>query len=103
MNVLPWKRMLASRCLAMDYFNCGRFPLVFGLPVSASCPIIALLSPHSLGVTGFQADLLQLQQNCKDKVDHILAYLPRLDTAMSPSGKSGHASQNNMDYFQVVI
>jgi hypothetical protein len=29
MNVLPRKRMLASRCLAMDYFNCGRFPPIY--------------------------------------------------------------------------
>jgi hypothetical protein len=27
--VLPRKRMLASRCLAMDYFDCGRFPQAF--------------------------------------------------------------------------
>jgi hypothetical protein len=26
MNVLSWKRMLVSRCLAMDYSDCGRFP-----------------------------------------------------------------------------
>jgi hypothetical protein len=25
--------MLASRCLAMDYFNCGRFPHIYNFPV----------------------------------------------------------------------
>jgi hypothetical protein len=51
---------------------------------------------------GFQALLLLLQQNQKYEIVHILAYLPHLDMAVKPNGKSGPVSGNNMDRFQVT-
>jgi hypothetical protein len=54
-------------------------------------------------VIGFQAGLLLLQQNRNYKFTHILAYLPCLDVAVRPNGKSGCLLGNNMAPFQVVI
>jgi hypothetical protein len=51
---------------------------------------------------GFQAVLLLLQQNPKYEV-HIVAYLPRLDTAVRPNDKSARVSGNSMDLLQVAI
>jgi hypothetical protein len=56
-----------------------------------------------LGLIGFQAALLLLARNRKHKFVHILAYLPRFDTAVRPNGKSGRVSGNNMDHFRVSI
>jgi hypothetical protein len=36
-------------------------------------------------------------------VCHILAYLPRLDIAAKPNGKSGRVSGNNTENFQVAM
>jgi hypothetical protein len=57
---------------------------------------------HTLGVIGFQAGLLLFQQNRKYKFAHIVAYLPCLDVAVRPNGKSGRLLGNGMAHFQVI-
>jgi hypothetical protein len=39
----------------------------------------------------------------KYKVVHILAYLPRFDTAIRQNGKSGRVSVNSMAHFQAEV
>jgi hypothetical protein len=60
-----------------------------------------LIRPNSPGFIGFQTIFLFFQQNRKFKVVYILAYLPRLDKAVRPSGKFDRVSGNSMDHFQV--
>jgi hypothetical protein len=67
-----------------------------------SIPIVALLRTYTLGLTVFKP-LLLFQQNRKSKIVNILAYLPRLDIAIRPNGKSGRISGNNTDHFQAAI
>jgi hypothetical protein len=71
--------------------------------MAAFHPILASLRQYALGLIGFQAVLLLLQQNRKYKVVHILAYLPRLDIAVRPNGVSGRVSGNGITRFQVAI
>jgi hypothetical protein len=62
-----------------------------------------LFGPYALDLTGFRAVLLFLQQNQKQYVVHVLAYLPRLDLAVKSNSKSGCAFGNNMKHFQEIL
>jgi hypothetical protein len=68
----------------------------------ASCSIVALLRPYTIGLIGFQAILL-FHKTGKCKLVYNVAYLSRLDRAVRPNGKSGRVSGNSMDHLQVTI
>jgi hypothetical protein len=70
--------------------------------IKAFHPVIALFRPYILRLTGFSSPFFVLWQNRKFKA-HILAYLPGLDIAVRPNGKSGRVSGNSVDHFQVAI
>jgi hypothetical protein len=73
-----------------------------GYFVAASCSIVTLLRPCTLGSTGFQA-LLLLRQNKKYKGFSILACFARLEVSAKPDGKSGRVSGDSMNNFHVAI
>jgi hypothetical protein len=69
------------------------------LLVAAPRPVVTRLRPYTLGLIGFQAVLLLLQQNLKYTVFHILPYMPRLDIVVIPFiGKYSRISAISMDH-----
>jgi hypothetical protein len=56
-----------------------------------------------IGFVVFHSVLVVLSAEPKNRAAHILAYLPRLDTAVTPNGKYFRASGNSLDHSEVTI
>jgi hypothetical protein len=71
--------------------------------VATSRPTVELLWRYILRLICSQAGLLLLRQNRKHKIVNILAYLLRLDTAVTSNDKSGFVPGNSTKHFGMAI